>query len=198
VEVALSRVGTALLADGAAHAWLGDALGRPVRLVWLEDPRRRSVSAEHGGREGDVLSLADTGPLLLTTTPSLGLVDRWVAQTWAERYAACGAAAGSRPARLAMARFRPNVVVDGALEPFGEDSWQRITVGDVEMRVSEHCDRCAVIGLDPATGARGHEPLRSLATHRRRDGKVWFGVRLVPVGTGTVRVGDPVSVLRSR
>lgn len=199
VGVTLSRVGTALLADDAAHAWLGEALGRPARLVWLDDPRRRPLSAKHGGREGDVLSLADTGPLLLTTTASLERLDRWVARTWADRYAQCGAAAGSRPGPLAMGRFRPNLVVGGDdLEPFAEDGWQRVRVGDVEMRVSEACDRCAVVNLDPVTGARGHEPLRTLAAHRRRDGKVWFGVRLVPVTTGAVRVGDPVEVLRSR
>lgn len=197
-DVTLSRVGWATLADDAAHAWLAQALGRPVRLVWLDDPGRRPVTAEHGGRPGDVLSLADTGPVLLTTTASLERLDRWVAQTWAERYAQCGSAAGSRPEPLAMARFRPNVVVAGDLEPFAEDGWLRVRVGEVEMRFSEHCDRCAVVGLDPVTGARGHEPLRSLATHRRRDGKVWFGVRLVPVTRGTVRVGDPVEVLRSR
>ncbi|WP_188037227.1 MOSC domain-containing protein [Actinotalea sp. JY-7885] len=198
VEVTLSRVGTAHAADDAAHAWLSEALGRRVRLVWLDDPRRRAVTAEHGGRPGDVLSLADTGPLLLTSTSSLARLDRWVAQTWADRYAQCGAAAGSRPGPLAMTRFRPNLVVTGDLEPFAEDSWLRITVGDVELRVSEHCDRCAVTTIDPATGARGHEPLRTLAAHRRRDGKVWFGVRAVPVSTGTVRLGDRVEVVRSR
>lgn len=199
VEVTLARVGTAHPAAEAAHAWLSEALGRPVRLVWLDDPRRRPVSAEHGGRDGDVLNLADTGPLLLTTTASLERLDRWVARTWADRYAQCGAAAGSRPEPLAMARFRPNLVVGGRdVEPFAEDAWQRVRVGEVEMRVSEACDRCAVVNLDPVNGARGHEPLRTLAAHRRRDGKVWFGVRLVPVTTGTVHVGDPVEVLRAR
>ncbi len=198
-DVGLARVGWANLADDAAHAWLSEALGRPVRLVWLDDPRRRPVTAEHGGRTGDVLTLADTGPLLLTTTASLARLDRWVAQTWADRYAQCGAAAGTRPPPLAMARFRPNVVVAGDdVEPFAEDSWLRVRVGDVELRMSEPCDRCAVIGIDPATGERGHEPLRTLATHRRRDGKVWFGIRLVPVNGGRVRVGDPVEVVRSR
>jgi hypothetical protein len=37
------------------------------------------------------------------------------------------------------------------------------------------------------------EPIRTLARHRRWDGAVWFGARLIPTGEGTVRVGDPVT-----
>lgn len=195
VEVTLSRVGWARGAGAEPDAWLSTVLGRPVRLVWLDDPTRRSVSPTHGGRPGDVLSLADTGPLLLTTVASLRRLDRWVAEAYAERYAACGASAGTRPAPLSMERFRPNLVVDGDLEPFVEDAWATVRVGGVELRVSELCDRCAVVTIDPETGRFGQEPLRSLARHRRWDGRTWFGIRLVPVGVGTVRVGDPVEVL---
>lgn len=193
VAVAVSRLEQARSAGRAADAWLTAALGRPIRLVWLDDPRRRSVSAEHGGQPGDVLSLADAGPLLLTSTASLARLDQWVAQTWAERYAACGAAAGTRPQPLAMARFRPNLVVDGDLPPFAEDRWSTVRVGDVHFRVSELCDRCGVTTIDPVTGRRGSEPLRSLSVHRQWDDKVWFGVRLVPTTTGSVSVGDPVT-----
>ena len=44
--------------------------------------------------------------------------------------------------------------------------------------------------VNPATGDRGVEPLRTLATFRKEDGKVWFGMNVLPDGTGTVRVGD--------
>ena len=193
VAVGLSRVGTAVDAGGAAHDWLSAVAGRPVRLVWLDDPRRRPMSAGHGGRPGDVLSLADTGPLLLASAASLRQLDRWAAGTWADRYASCGAAAGTRPAPLAMERFRPNVVVDGeGLAPFVEDGWDEVVLGDVPFRVAELCDRCVLTTLDPATGVRTPEPLRSLSKHRRWDGAVWFGVRLVPLAPGRVRVGDPV------
>ena len=192
VEVQLSRLATAVGAGEPADGWLSDVLGRPARLVWLDDPNRRSVSAGHGGRPGDMLSLADTGPLLLTSTASLRRLDRWVAAAYSERYAQCGAAAGSRPAPLDMERFRPNVVVDGDVEPFVEDTWQTVRIGTTDFRVSELCDRCALVTLDPQTQVRGQEPLRTLAKHRRWDGLTWFGVRLVPEGTGSLRIGDRV------
>ncbi|PWB77113.1 MAG: hypothetical protein C3F15_04000 [Holophagae bacterium] len=43
---------------------------------------------------------------------------------------------------------------------------------------------------DHATGERGREPLRTLATYRLLDGKVLFGQNLIHDGTGTIRVGD--------
>ena len=49
--------------------------------------------------------------------------------------------------------------------------------------------------VDPATTAKGKEPIRTLARHRRWDGKTWFGVNLIPDGTGRIAKGDPVTVL---
>ncbi|MGA8117832.1 MAG: MOSC N-terminal beta barrel domain-containing protein [Actinocatenispora sp.] len=183
----VSRLPHVASCDPAADAWLSKVVEQPVRLGWLDDPRRRPVDPEHGGRPGDPLSLADAGPLLLTSTASLRRLDEWAAETARD----CAEAA---PAPLTMERFRPNVVVDGVPEAFVEDDWQRLTIGTIEFRVSESCDRCVFTTIDPATRARGHEPIRTLARHRRWDGKVWFGIRLVPTYAGTVRAGDPVTV----
>ena len=49
--------------------------------------------------------------------------------------------------------------------------------------------------IDPFTLTKGKEPIRTLARHRGWDGKVWFGVNLIPDGAGTLHVGDSVEVL---
>jgi len=172
--------------DPAAEAWLSAAVGQPVRLVWLDDRTPRPIAAEHGGTglPDDVVSLADTGPLLLASRGSLRRLDDWVAELAVER-------GGAPPDPLDMRRFRPNVVVDG-FEPFAEDGWSAVTIGDVAFRVTEACDRCSVTLHDPDTLERGKEPIRTLARFRRRDGLTWFGVRLAPVTHGEVRLGDPV------
>jgi uncharacterized protein YcbX len=188
VPVDLSRLDRATSAGPDADSWLSSLLGDRMRLVWLDDPRRRTVSPDHGGREGDVLSLADAGPLLLTTTASLTQLDAWVGEE-AERRGE------PQPEPLEMLRFRPSVVVDGDLEPFEEDRWQRVRIGDVTYRFGEHCDRCVMTTLDPATTRGGKEPLRTLARHRRWHGKTWFGVRLIPTSAGRLAVGDGVHVL---
>lgn len=184
VPVGFSGLDRAVAADPRADEWFTRLLGRTARLVWLDDPRRRSIDPAHGGLPGEVVSFAWDAPLLLTSLSSLRLLDEWIAKEAAER--------GEKPpGPLAMARFRPNAVFDGA-EPYAEDGWREVRIGEVEFRVSELCDRCAVTTIDPADAVKGKEPLRTLARHRRWDGKTWFGIRIVPRNTGTIRVGDPV------
>lgn len=57
------------------------------------------------------------------------------------------------------------------------------------------CGRCVVTTTDQDTAARGREPLRTLARHRRFGDQLVFGQNLVPESEGTVRIGDPVRVL---
>jgi hypothetical protein len=175
VAVSFRGVDLATEAGNEAHRFLSAALGRPVRLVWQGSPVERAVSERNGGLPGESLSLADAGPLLLTSERSLAQLRRWAGD-----------------AALAMQRFRPNVVVDGET-PFEEEAWSSVRIGPVAFRLQQACDRCVMTMIDPDTLVKGKEPLRALARHRKRDGKTWFGVRLVPLGRGSIAVGDPVT-----
>jgi uncharacterized protein YcbX len=183
ISVGHSRQGTALPAGDEADEWLSARLGTPVRLVWQPDPRARPVNPAHGGLPADRMSLADAGPLLLTSEASLAQLDAWTDEA-------------TPP--LDMVRFRPSVVIDGDPdEPFAEDSWPFVDLGEVRFRVTAICDRCVMTTVDPVTLVRGKEPIRTLAKHRKWDGKTWFGVLLVPVvepgsGSGIIAVGDTV------
>lgn len=180
VPVDVSRLPTMVDAGDEAASWFSRVVGEPARLVWQDDPARRPISATHGGLGSEPLSLADTAPVLLTTTASLDRLDAWIAQ---ER----------QPQAMAMRRFRPNIVVEGLDEAFAEDRWRTVRIGDVPFRFAEHCDRCVVTTIDPWTLERGKEPIRTLARHRRWDGRTWFGIRLVPLAAGSVAVGDEVT-----
>ncbi len=200
IPVSHSRQGFAPPADEDVSEWISERVGRPLRLVWQEDPRVRRVSGAHGGREGETLSLADAGPLLLTSQASLAQLEEWMAAETGEPdpegmdpedISTTGEGAGVVPTGPSMLRFRPNVVIDGDA-PFAEDSWPTVRIGDVDFRTAEVCDRCVMTTIDPETLATGKEPIRTLARHRRWDGKTWFGTRLVPLGEGELRVGDEV------
>lgn len=164
-------------AGDAAAAYLSTAIGRDVRLVWQADVTDRSSRRDLGGLEGGVLSLADAGPILLTTQASLTQLQEWV---------------GPEPA-LSMSRFRPNVVIDGEA-PFAEETWPKLTIGTQDFRVQGPCPRCVMTTIDPVTLAGGHEPIRTLNQHRKREGQVWFGIWLVPLGSGRISVSDHVVV----
>ncbi len=96
-----------------------------------------------------------------------------------------------------MAQFRPNLVVTGT-EPYAEDGWQRVRIGDVTFRVDAPCSRCAMVTVDPARGEKraDREPLKALAVYRRgARGKVYFGQNLVAENAGNVGVNDALVVL---
>lgn len=204
VPVGHSRQGFAAPADTDVNDWLTAAAGRPVRLVWQEDPTVRALSAARGGMPGEHLSLADAGPLLLTSTTSLDRLNEWVAAEAGEpdvdgidpedvSDAGEGTAGNATTVPLDVRRFRPNVVIDGA-EPFAEDGWRGVRIGGVDFRTTMLCDRCVMTTIDPDTLRGGREPIRTLARHRRWERSTWFGTRLVAVsGTSELRVGDPVT-----
>lgn len=182
VEIWHDRV-LARLADVRAGEWFSEAIGRPVRLVYLDDPRRRPVDQRYA-EAGDTVSFADGFPLLVVTEASLEQLNVWIA-----------AGPQSADGPLPMTRFRPSLVISGA-EPFAEDSWRRIRVGEVVFRVVKPCARCVLTTVDPDTGLRTKEPLVTLARHRKIDGKLLFAMNAIPeTPYGVVRVGDQVEVL---
>jgi uncharacterized protein YcbX len=188
VVVTFSGQPTALPAGAAADAWVSEAVGRALRLVWQGEGSTRPIRPEMGGAPGDVNSLSDAGPLLLTSEASLARLNDWLAETALER--------GEAPSQpIGHDRFRPNVVVSGG-EPFAEDAWSQVRIGEVAFRLTMVCDRCVMTTIDRSDLRSGKEPIRTLARHRRWEGATWFGVRLTPVlplrEGAMVRVGDEV------
>lgn len=173
-------------AGDGADAWLRAALGREdVRLVWCDDPTRRRLNPAYSS-PGDHTAYADGYPVTLASEASLRRLDDWIAEGALDR-------GEEPPPRLSMDRFRPNLVVDGA-EPFAEDLWATVTVGDVRFRLAKQADRCVITTIDLDSLTTGKEPIRTLARYRLFDQKPMFAVFLIPETTGTIRVGDPVTV----
>jgi uncharacterized protein YcbX len=200
--VTLTGQEAAVAAKSEAHDWLSRRVGHPVRLLWQPDPTRRPIAAQHGGLPGDALSFADDAPLLLVTEASMAQLNAWIRKDAGlpdvpdldpGDLSGDGAPGREGFTPLSIVRFRPNVVVDGEL-PFVEDDWTSVRIGDVEFRTTVRCDRCVMTTIDPVTLAGGKEPIRTLARHRRWDGKTWFGIRLAPLSTGVISVGDRVVV----
>ncbi|MEU2600651.1 MOSC domain-containing protein [Streptomyces hirsutus] len=183
VEIFRDKIDVVPAEGDAVHAWCSAFLGADVRLVHLDDPATRRPVEPGFALPGETVSLADGYPLLLTTTASLDALNTLVAG---------GDHADEGP--LPMNRFRPNLVVEGTTA-WAEDTWSRITVGEVAFRVAKPSGRCVVTTTDQRTAERGREPLHSLGRHRRFGDQLVFGQNLVPLAPGTVRVGDPVTVL---
>jgi uncharacterized protein len=166
-----------------AARWFSELLDEPARLVNLDDPAARPITHPNG-RPGEVVSMADSYPLLLTSTASLARLNEWITTDHSD----------DAIAALPMRRFRPNVVLD-APEPFAEDDWKTIRIGAVTFRSGGPSSRCVLTTVDPETLRNGKEPIRTLARRHSWDHKTYFGVNLVPTTLGQISVGDPVEIL---
>jgi uncharacterized protein YcbX len=97
-------------------------------------------------------------------------------------------------------RFRMLFEIDG-VPAHAEDDWigGRIGVGTAAIDVGGDVGRCMITTLDPDRGRRDLDTLGALARYRR-DGRcepLPFGVYGAVATPGTVRVGDPVVILRT-
>ncbi len=168
VRVWKDRVQACVHPEGSA--WFSKFLGAPHELVYMPDGERRLVNPARA-RAGDILGFADAYPFLLISEASLADLNARL------------------PSPIGMDRFRPNIVIADT-DPFAEDEYREVWLGEVSFRGVKRCDRCSVTTVDPATGERGKEPLKTLATYRLRDKKVWFGMNMIHDSVGTLRVGD--------
>lgn len=157
-----------------ATQWFSDLLEIDCSLVHLPERAARTVDPDYAPADHQV-AFADGFPFLLISEASLGDLNRRLETP------------------LPMNRFRPNLVIAG-VEAFGEDQLGGFEIGGMRFRTVKPCDRCIVTTTDQETGERGVEPLRTLATYRRSNGKVLFGQNVVHTGTGRLRVGDPLLV----
>lgn len=167
---------SAVLVSTKADQWLEEVLGDPCHLVYIPDSAMRQCDMEYA-REGDRTGFSDGFPFLLISEASLADLNNRL-----ER-------------KLPMKRFRPNLVVSGC-EAYAEDDWKEITIGSVNMRVVKPCSRCVITTVNPETGRKqGAEPLKTLATYRRKDNKVYFGQNVIQNEVGQLSCADKVQIL---
>jgi uncharacterized protein len=157
------------------QGWFSDFLGQSCRLVYQPANSLRPVDS-HFSLPGTPVNLADAFPLLLIGQGSLDDLNSRL------------------HVPVEMIRFRPNLVVHGS-QPFAEDGWRRICIGEVEFTVAKPCARCSIPSVDPLTGTMGREPLLTLAKYRCHENQIFFGQNLLHRNGGVLRVGDEVTVL---
>lgn len=158
--------------------WFSERLGLKCKLVRMPETTNRIVNPVYAVRKyEDTVSFADGYPFLLIGQASLDDLNSRLAEA------------------LPMNRFRPNFVVEGA-EPFAEDNWKKIRIGETVFYVVKPCERCIIPTIDQVKGIKGKEPLTTLNTYRNFKGKVLFGQNLIAEKPdATIRIGDEVEII---
>jgi len=170
-----------------AAAWFSKYIKADVRLVRIPDDHQRTVPDEYKQPDLDnLVGYADGFPFLLASEESLEDLNKRIATK-----------------QLPMQRFRPNIIVKsskGEGIPFMEDTWKKIQIGGVKLRVVKMCTRCKLTTVDPAKGQfDGDEPLATLSKYRKGllkgSEEVCFAQNLIHENVGEIRVGQKIKVL---
>ena len=133
-------------AGDEAAAWFSELTGEPHRLVAM-------VGGAGWRLPGDLdifgqgAPFSDAAPVLVTAERSL----TWLRDRASEDFG--------------MDRFRPNLVVSGT-EPWDEDTWSAIRIGEAELRCVLPWPRCSIPQVDQITAAHHREPAKVLRRHR--------------------------------
>jgi len=156
-----------------AAQWFSDFLGQPLRLVRFDPEHRRLSNRRWTGNIEAENAFSDGYPILVASQASLDELNRRLA-------------AGGHEA-VTMARFRPNIVIDG-VDANGEDHLDDIAFntaeGLVRLKLVKPCPRCPIPDIDPVTALRGHAVGDALQAYRadpRVDGAITFGMNAVIV-----------------
>lgn len=174
--------------NAEADRMLSRFLAMECRLVTFGPNYQRRVDPTYWPAERQV-HFADGFPLLVATVESLADLNAWAGKSGEHQFR--------------MDRFRPQIVISGG-EPWAEDRWKTIRIGNSILHLPKPCGRCPIVDTNQQTGHRdGDGPNRALAQFRRilRGGKptLLFGENAIFDSlTATISVGMPVEVLAYR
>lgn len=189
IEIEIWRDRTVAIDQGDEVAnWLQTALNLEsnFRLVRQSAQHIRAVNPRYAIQGNEPVSFADGYPFLLVNTASLDELNRRLKESY-----------NDDSQTIPMNRFRPNIIVD-TNEPFAEDNWKVVQIGEVIFDLVKPCERCIITTTDQTTGQRNEmrEPLNTLSTFRQLNQVgILFGENMIPRNRGTVKIRDRVEIL---
>ena len=82
-----------------------------------------------------------------------------------------------------ITKFRPNVIVSGAQDPWEEDYWAEIKIGEEKatIKTDHNCGRCRSINVDYNTGAQGTGEAGKMLKMLSKDRRVDQGTKWSPI-----------------
>ncbi|KAI5332642.1 hypothetical protein L3X38_022771 [Prunus dulcis] len=161
------------------NIWFSNAIGRPCTLFRCFSSNHnfclnKIKSASMGREVQSMLNFSNEAQFLLISEESVSDLSQRVGTKDVQK-GACGAAS-----QISPMRFRPNIVISGG-EPYAEDGWKILKIGNKYFTSLGGCNRCQMINIvhdEAGLLQRSNEPLATLASYRRMKGKIFFGILL--------------------
>lgn len=140
---------TGIDAGDEAADWLSHVLDDSLRLVRMGESAPRLANPKYVGPAPQPVTFTDGYPVLMISNESLAELNLRL------------------PVPIPMARFRPNLVIEG-VAAHAEDEMALFRSGQVVLRGVKLCTRCSVTTTDQQSGARDphQQPLRALGKYR--------------------------------
>jgi len=162
------------------NQWFQDQLKMDCQLVYMPDTAERRMKEKYNTAR-DLVSFADGAPILITGQAGLDDLNRRLESP------------------VSMNRFRPNLVFSGGI-PFIEDDWKGFKIASQSFKITHRCVRCNLLNINQENAQIEKEPNRTLATFRRFDQKIYFGVNAVWMseavgGNEELTVGDSLNAI---
>lgn len=153
-----------------ADEWFSTALGMSCRLVYMPETTNRRVDGRYATNKENT-AFSDGYPFMMIGDASLEDLNSRLSD------------------ELPMNRFRPNIVFGGGA-PYQEDEMKSFSISGLGFSGVKLCARCNVTTIDQETAVAAKEPLKTLASYRRKNNKIYFGQNLLCDGTGMISIGD--------
>jgi uncharacterized protein YcbX len=166
------------LVSDAADAWFSAKLSIPCRLVYMPDNEKRKVDPGYAS-ENDITSFSDGYPLLIIGQASLDDLNSRLAEP------------------LPINRFRPNIVFSGGA-PYDEDIMEHVKINGIDLYGVKLCARCVMTTINQTNKARSKEPLKTLASYRMKNNKIYFGQNILHKQTGRLTQGDSIEIISTK
>ena len=164
----------AVVVDNKLDEWFSNILGKTCRLVYMPTTTKRRVDGRYALQK-EITSFTDGYPFMTIGQSSLDDLNSRLEE------------------KLPINRFRPNIVFTGGM-PHEEDTWAQCTINGINFYGVKLCARCVITTINQENLEKGKEPLKTLASYRMKNNKIYFGQNLLHHGEGKIHVGDLIEV----
>ncbi|KAM0186715.1 hypothetical protein ACHAPI_011564 [Fusarium lateritium] len=194
--------------------WFSDRLGQEVRLVYIGN-QSRDVLGSLAPHSSDALKTAPLIQRIKNFIPPFAHQPERIAFNDLAQYLVVTEESNDEVSSrlddgfsMDITKFRPNIVVRGASQPFAEDYWGELTFGGgVKMDLTSNCFRCQSITVDYETGKTATDDRGKVWKKLNKDRRVDKGAKYSPVfgrygfchgsdTNKTLTVGQQVDVTR--
>jgi len=164
------------------NTWFSQVLGKDVELVYFGNKSQRVTDSDLN----QPIAFAEGYPLLISSKASLAALQKHC------------------PEKVNHTQFRSNLIINDC-DAFAEDTWERFKIGNVIFETVKPCIRCTLTTINPETGEFNQqgEPFKTLKDFRflnqkGKDKGPTFGMNLIALNEGEIKVGDTLEVLSYR